>query len=64
MIVYLLFMAVTNLFVGPGFGVGGDLRTILYNTLYSGFIGLALSYNLTSGRFDFSVGSVLLLSVL
>ena len=26
-IVYLLFMAVTNLFVGPGFGVGGDLRT-------------------------------------
>ena len=63
-IVYLLFMAVTNLFVGPGFGVGGDLRTILYNTLYSGFIGLALSYNLTSGRFDFSVGSVLLLSVI
>ena len=63
-IVYLLFMLVTRLFGVPGFGVGGDLKTILYNTLYSGFIALALSYNLTSGRFDFSVGSVLLLSVI
>lgn len=63
-IVYLLFMLVTNLFGEAGFGVGGDLKTILYNTLYSGFIALALSYNLTSGRFDFSVGSVLLLSVI
>jgi len=61
-IVYLLFMLVTNLFGEAGFGVGGDLKTILFNTLYSGFIALALSYNLTSGRFDFSVGSVLLLS--
>lgn len=63
-IVYLLFMLVTNLFGDAGFGVGGDLKIILYNTLYSGFIALALSYNLTSGRFDFSVGSVLLLSVI
>lgn len=63
-IVYLLFMLITNLFGDAGFGVGGDLKTILYNTLYSGFIALALSYNLTSGRFDFSVGSVLLLSVI
>lgn len=62
--VYLLFMLVTNLFGVPGFGVGGDLKIILYNTLYSGFIALALSYNLTSGRFDFSVGSVLLLSAI
>ncbi|MBE7018075.1 MAG: hypothetical protein E7420_08010 [Ruminococcaceae bacterium] len=63
-IVYLLFMLATTLFGEAGFGVGGDLKTILYNTLYSGFIALALSYNLTSGRFDFSVGSVLLLSVI
>lgn len=63
-IVYLLFMLVTTLFGKPGFGVGGDLNIILYNTVYSGFIALALSYNLTSGRFDFSVGSVLLLSVI
>ena len=63
-IVYLVFMLACNLFGQPGFGVGGDLKTILYNTLYSGFIALALSYNLTSGRFDFSVGSVLLLSVI
>ena len=63
-IVYLFFMLVTNLFGESGFGVGGDLKIILYNTLYSGFIGLALSYNLTSGRVDFSVGSVLLLSAI
>lgn len=63
-IVYLLFMLITNLFGEAGFGVGGDLQTILYNTIYSGFIALALSYNLTSGRFDFSVGSVMLLSLI
>lgn len=63
-LVYLLFLVLTNLFGQPGFGVGGDLKTILYNTVYSGFIALAMSYNLTSGRFDFSVGSVLLLSVI
>lgn len=68
-VVYLLFWLVTNLFCAAGFGhstfgVGGDLKTILYNAVYSGFIALALSYNLTSGRFDFSVGSVLLLSVI
>ncbi|MDD6160336.1 MAG: hypothetical protein PUB51_04325 [Oscillospiraceae bacterium] len=63
-IVYLLFFAATNLFGEKGFGVGGDLKTILWTTIYSGFIALAMSYNLTSGRFDFSVGSVLLLSVI
>ncbi len=63
-VVYLLFFALTNAFGAPGFGVGPDLRTIFYNTIYSGFIALAMSYNLTSGRFDFSVGSVLLLSII
>jgi len=63
-LIYLLFMALTNLFGQPGFGVGDDLKIIVYNTVYSGFIALAMSYNLTSGRFDFSVGSVLLLSAI
>lgn len=47
-----------------GFGVGTDLTVILRNTIYSGFIALAVSYNLTSGRFDFSVGSTLILSTI
>lgn len=64
-LVYLFFFVVTRL-VDPAssFGVGSDLRTILYNMVYSGFIALAVSYNLTSGRFDFSVGSVLILSLI
>lgn len=66
-VVYLLFFVLTRVFGGEngaGYGVGADLKTILYNTIYSGFIALAMSYNLTSGRFDFSVGSTLLLAVI
>ncbi len=63
-LVYLFFFALCNLTGHSGFGVGSDFRTILYNMVYSGFIALAVSYNLTSGRFDFSVGSVLILSLI
>lgn len=63
-LVYLLFVFLTNRFGQQGYGVGADLRTIVYNTIYSSFIALAMSYNLTSGRFDFSVGSVLILSLI
>lgn len=63
-IVYLLFFGLTRLMGKQGFGIGPDLRVIIQNTVYSGFIALAVSYNLTSGRFDFSVGSVLILSVI
>ena len=62
--VYLLMFALTNMTGNTGFGVGPDLRTIIYNMCYSGFIALAVSYNLTSGRLDFSVGSVLILSLI
>ena len=63
-LVYAFFFALTNLTGHAGFGVSSDFRTILLNMVYSGFISLAVSYNLTSGRFDFSVGSVLILSVI
>lgn len=63
-LVYLFFFVITRLMGSTTFGVGGDLRTIAYNMVYSGFIALAMSYNLTSGRFDFSVGSVLILSLI
>lgn len=63
-LVYLFFFALCNLTGHEGFGVGADFRTILYNMVYSSFIALAVSYNLTSGRFDFSVGSVLILSLI
>ena len=63
-LVYLFFFLVTRLAGSTSFGVGSDLRTIMYNMCYSGFIALAVSYNLTSGRFDFPVGSVLILSLI
>lgn len=47
-----------------GFGVGGDFKTMILNMVYSGFIALAMSYNLTSGRFDFAVGALMILSVI
>lgn len=61
-ITYVFFFIVCRLAGSTTFGVGTDLSTILVTTIYTGFIALAVSYNLTSGRFDFSVGSVLILS--
>lgn len=62
--VYVLFAALTAAAGKTGFGVGSDWGVIWRNTIYSGLIALALSYNLTSGRFDFSVGSILILSTI
>lgn len=63
-ITYVFFMIVCNLFGAEGFGVGADFMTIIYTTLYSGMIALAMSYNLPSGRFDFSVGATILLAAI
>ena len=63
-IVYAFFFGLTNLTGKTGFGTGPDFMTILYNMVFSGFIALAMSYNLTSGRLDFSIGSVLILSLI
>ncbi len=63
-ITYLIFYALCALRGVEGFGVGVDLTVMLRNTVYTGFIALAVSYNLTSGRFDFSIGSTLILSTI
>lgn len=62
--VYIFFAVLCAANGKTGFGVESDLMIILRNTVYSGLIALALSYNLTSGRFDFSVGSILILSTI
>jgi len=41
------------------FAVGSDLDTIIYTGIYTCMLALAMAINLTSGRFDFSIGSVL-----
>lgn len=62
--VYLFFMIITNLFGEAGFGVGSNLENIIYSSCYTGLIALAMSMNLSSGRFDFSVGATLVLAVI
>lgn len=59
---YVFFRIICTATGHPGFGVGTDMQTIIYTTLYSGLIALAMSYNLPSGRFDFSVGATILLA--
>jgi ribose transport system permease protein len=63
-VVYLFFFMLTQAFGVENFGVGSDLIVIFRNAIYTGFIALAVSYNLTSGRIDFSVGSTLILSTI
>ena len=63
-VVYIFFSVLCAANGKTGFGVDSDLMVILRNTIYSGLIALALSYNLTSGRFDFSIGSILILSTI
>jgi ribose transport system permease protein len=61
-LVYLFFRVLTLSLGIQGYGTGADLRIMLMNMVYSGLIALAMSYNLTSGRFDFSVGAVMIFS--
>lgn len=63
-VTYLIFFCLTKIKGVEGFGVGTDLVVIFRNTVYTGFIALAVSYNLTSGRFDFSVGATLILATI
>lgn len=63
-VTYLIFYILCEIKGAEGFGVGVDLTVMLRNTVYTGFIALAVSYNLTSGRFDFSIGSTLILSTI
>jgi ribose transport system permease protein len=63
-VIYLLLKGICAAAGHPGFGGASEFQILMYNTVYYGMIALAVSYNLTSGRFDFSVGSVLVLSVI
>lgn len=62
--VYVLLQGICLIAGAKGFGVGSDLVVMVRNAITTGCIALAVSYNLTSGRFDFSVGATLVLAVL
>ena len=61
---YVFFAALCRFAGHTGFGTGTDLQTILFTSVYSGLIALALSINLSSGRFDFSIGATLVLAII
>lgn len=63
-LVYLFFYIICAATGVQGFGVGGDFKTMIMSSVYNGFIALAMSYNLTSGRFDFAVGASMILSII
>lgn len=63
-VVYVFFFILCKIRGASGFGVGTDLVVMIRTTIYTGFIALAVSFNLTSGRFDFAVGATLVLSVI
>lgn len=46
------------------FGSAADWQYILYTSVYSGLFALALAMNVTSGRFDFSLGATMLLAII
>ncbi len=58
-------LKILSLTAGDGkFAVGSDLSTIVYTGVYTCMLALAMAINLTSGRFDFSIGSVLVVSAI
>ncbi len=61
-VTYLFFLILCNVTGHSGFGVGEDLKTIIYGSVYSTLIAQAMSINLQTGRFDFSMGATLVLS--
>lgn len=63
-IVYVCFRVLCALRGVSGYGTGADLQTMIYTSVYSGLIALAMAVNLTSGRFDFSIGATMVLAII
>lgn len=61
---YVFFAVLCSVTGHSGFGTGTDLQTILFTSVYSGLIAFALSINLSSGRFDFSIGATMVLAII
>lgn len=62
--VYLFFFILCGATGHPGFGVGTDLTTIIYNAVFAGLVAQAMAINLTTGRFDYAIGAELMLAAI
>jgi len=63
-VTYLFFFIITRATGNTSFGVGLDLQTIIYTSVYSCLISQALTINLQTGRFDFAIGATLVLATI
>lgn len=61
-VVYAAFQIIARIFGVTSFGVGNDLKTILFTTVYTGFISLGMSFNLMQGRIDYGIGATMILT--
>lgn len=62
--IYVVLKILTELYGDKGFAEGSDINTIIYTGIYTGMIALAMTFNLFSGRFDFSMGAVFVVSAI
>lgn len=59
---YLFFAMLCGVLGLPGFSSAANMQVVLRTTIYNSFITWAFAFNLGNGRFDFSIGSVMVLS--
>jgi len=62
LVVYLFFVAVCALMGIEGYSSWANLQVAFRTTVYNAFITWAFAFNLGNGRFDFSIGSLMLLA--
>lgn len=63
LIVYAIFQGICSIYKLPYIN-SNNFRTFVLNTFYVAYIGWGLYFNVPAGRFDFSVGAVILLSTI
>lgn len=64
-VIMFVFFFILCQIMGKGtLGTASDLQYILYTSVYSCLFALALGINVTSGRFDFSLGATMLLAII
>ena len=60
--VYLLFGGICAVLKIPGFSSASNMQVVIRTMIYNSFITWAFAFNLGNGRFDFSIGAVMVLS--
>ena len=62
LVVYLFFVMLCAVLGIQGYSAWSNLQVVFRTTVYNAFITWAFAFNLGNGRFDFSIGSLMLLA--